>query len=107
MRGIWRGAVGGWGGRCGRCLLLAVIRAVVEAGGCVDGVDGQKKRPFQILRSSMVVKVRPQQRYVWREERAFSRVGRSLGWCLSATVFKQNPTIYKIWPLSSQVTSDA
>ena len=60
MRGIWRGAVGGWGGRCGRCL-CAEVRVVIGAESG-RGVDGQKKRPFQILRSSMVVKVRPEQR---------------------------------------------
>lgn len=43
--------------------------------------DVQKKRPFQILRSSVVVKVRPEQRYVCSEVRAFSRVGRSVGLC--------------------------
>ena len=37
--------------------------SVVGAGGPVKGgPDVQKKRPFQILRSSMVVKERPEQR---------------------------------------------
>jgi len=38
----------------------------------------QKKRPFQILRRSRVVKVGLEVRYVFRDERAFSRVGRSV-----------------------------
>ena len=36
--------------------------SVVGAGGQGRGVDVQKKRPFQILRSSIVVKERPEQR---------------------------------------------
>ena len=60
MRGIWRGVVGEWGGRCGRCLYGEISTVVgTEAR---RGEDVQKKRPFQILRSSMVVKVRPEQR---------------------------------------------
>lgn len=60
MQGIWKGVVGVWGGRCGRCL-YGEISSVIGA-GAERGDDVQKKRPFQILRSSMVVKVRPEQR---------------------------------------------
>ena len=59
MRGIWRGVAGGWVCRCGRCL-YAIVRTVVGTWARRD--DEQKKRPFQILRSSMVVNVRPEQR---------------------------------------------
>lgn len=74
MRGIWRDVVAGWGGPCGICLYVcghAGVRVVVWRWGFVDGMGwdgegwggyGQKKRPFQILRSSMVVKGRPEQR---------------------------------------------
>lgn len=60
MQGIWRGVVEGWGGRCGRCL-FGKISTVIGV-GAVNGASVQKKRPFQILRSSMVVKLRPEQR---------------------------------------------
>lgn len=60
MRGTWRDVVGEWGGLCGRCLYGAINR-LTEAGASRKD-DVQKKRPFQIFRSSMVVKVRPEQR---------------------------------------------
>lgn len=69
---LGEGAVGvedacGWG-----------VRVVV---GIWEGEGGvQKKRPFQILRRSRVVKVRLEVRYVCRDERAFSRVRRSVRW---------------------------
>lgn len=52
--------------------------------------DVQKKRPFHILRRSSVVKERPELRYVCRDERAFSRVGRSVTHEVFSWVFKLN-----------------
>ena len=59
MRGIWIGVAGGWVCRCERCL-YAIVRVVI--GSSANRDDEQKKRPFQILRSSMVVNVRPEPR---------------------------------------------
>lgn len=42
--------------------VLVRLVSVIGAGGRVQGANVQKKRPFQILRSSMVVKERPEQR---------------------------------------------
>lgn len=45
----------------------------------IEGQEGiQKNRPFQILSNSIIVNVRPEQRYVCSDVRAFSRVGRSI-----------------------------
>jgi len=64
-RSVWKTPVGG------------VVRFSWVAGGRGGG-GVQKKRPFQILRRSRVVKVGLEVRYVFRDERAFSRVGRSV-----------------------------
>lgn len=55
----------------------------------------QKKRPFQSLRSSSSVKGREDRRYVRRESRAFSRVGRSI-WGVVSSLLGENKGSRKV-----------